>query len=73
MSDGVENAMQMKWMRDCLHWDWALRDRESNGQSHTHTQVLSLLLSLSLGWWFWDKRETEMWKSVTDREKEREE
>ena len=37
--------MQMKWMRDCLHWDWALRDRESNGQSHWHTQKFSLSLT----------------------------
>lgn len=41
--------------------------------SHTHTHKFSLSYSLSLGWWFWDKRETEMWKSVNDREKEREE
>lgn len=70
MSDGVENPMQMKWMRDCLHWDWALRDRESNGQSHWHTQKFSLSLTRLM---VSGKRETEMWKSVNDREKEREE
>lgn len=69
MSDGVENPMQMKWMRDCLHWDWALRETERAMVSHTDTHKSSL--SRSLGWWFREKRDWNVKECEWQRERER--